>query len=223
MENDADLDITIMARLLALVSIALYFSTVAIFGYLMILPARGVQVDYFRWQKDSHLQALIPLMTAFIVAGYVTMVITLSPLCAPSPPSPALSQRLLEAAKAAGGNLQKASSGIQLLLSDAARSMGIGSSNTDLDTSSLLKAFRLPDGEALAGRLGVSKDHAKVLISTLERYQTRAQAWKENNVSVLGWTGALLGSASAYTFMFGIVGLFGLISPRNAKPKRATL
>lgn len=189
----------------------------------MILPARGVQVDYLRWQKDSHLQTLIPIMTAFIVAGYVTMVITLSPLCAPSPPSAALSQRLLEAAKATGGNLQKASTGIQSILSDAARSIGLGSSGTDLDTSSLLKAFRLPDGEALAARLGVGKDHTKDFISTLERYQIRAQAWKENNVSVLGWTGALLGSASAYTLMFGIVGLFGLITPRNAKTKRATL
>lgn len=145
-----------------------------------------------------------------------------------SPPSPALSQRLLEAAHAAGGNLQKASSGIQLLLSDAARSIGLNSGSSssssfgsDLDVSSLLRALRLPDGEALAGRLGVSKDHTKDLLSTLERYQSRAQAWKENNVSVLGWTGAVLGSASAYAFMFGIVGLAGLFSPKNAKVKRA--
>lgn len=143
-----------------------------------------------------------------------------------SPPSPALSQRLLEAANAAGGNLQKASSGVQLLLSDAARSIGLNSGSSssigsDSDVSSLLRALRLPDGEALAGRLGVSKDHTKVLLSTLERYQSRAQAWKENNVSVLGWTGAVLGSASAYALMFGIVGLAGLFSPKNAKVKRA--
>jgi len=126
--------------------------------------------------------------------------------------------------------LQKASSGIQLLLSDAARSLGLnsGSSSTssfgsELDVSSLLRALRLPDGEALAGRLGVSKEHTKDLLATLERYQNRAQAWKEGNVSVLGWTGALIGSTSAFTLMFGIVGLFGLFTPKATKPKRATL
>jgi hypothetical protein len=136
---------------------------------------------------------------------------------------------LLEAANAAGGNLQKAASGIQSLLSDAARSLGIGSStssfSSDLDVSSLLRALRLPDGEALAGKLGVSKDHTKELVSTLERYQHRAQAWKEGNVSVLGWTGALIGSTSAFTLMFGIVGLFGLFTPKKTATKstRATM
>lgn len=129
----------------------------------------------------------------------------------------------MEAANAAGGNLQKASSGVQLLLSDAARSLGLSSStatlSTELDVTSLLRALRLPDGEALAGRLGVRKEHTKVLLSTLESYQNRAQAWKEGNVSVLGWTGALIGSASAFTFMFGIVGLFGLFTPKTTKRK----
>jgi hypothetical protein len=143
----------------------------------------------------------------------------------PSPPSPALSQRLLEAANAAGGNLQKASSSVQVLLSDAARSIGLGSGSStssfgsDLDVSSLLKALRLPDREALAARLGVSRYDTKTFVSTLDKYQNRAQAWKENNVSVLGWTGAVLGSASAYAFMFGVVGLIGLLSPKNAKVK----
>lgn len=82
--------------------IGLYLATVGMFAYMMILPARGVQVDvsaihrpflrlniadmyriqYVRWQKDIHLQSLIPLLTASIVAGFITMVITLSPLCA---------------------------------------------------------------------------------------------------------------------------------------------
>ncbi|UZJ57099.1 hypothetical protein CBS101457_006419 [Exobasidium rhododendri] len=204
------------------------------FAYLMILPARGVRVNYLRWQKDEHLQRVIPLLTVSIVTGFVAMVIALSPACAPSPPSTALSQRLLEAANAAGGNLQKAKSGVQVLLSDAARSLGLnsggGSSNlpnfgSDLDVSSLLRALRLPDGEALAGKLGVSKEHTKDLLATLERYQNRAQAWKEGNVSVLGWTGALIGSASAFTLMFGIVGLFGLFTPKDpkAKSKRSTM
>lgn len=151
----------------------------------------------------------------------------LFPRSRPSPPSAALSQRLLEAVNAAGGNLQKAKSGIQLLLSDAARSIGLnpGSSSTfgsDLDVSSLLRALRLPDGEALAGRLGVSKYHTKEFMTTLDKYQIRAQAWKENNVSVLGWTGAVLGSAGGYAFMFGVVGLVGLFSPKNARVKRST-
>jgi hypothetical protein len=89
--------------------------------------------------------------------------------------------------------------------------------SSDLDVSSILRALRLPDGEALAGRLGVSKDHTKDLLATLDGYQKRAQAWKEGNVGVLGWTGALIGSVSAFTLMFGIVGLFGLFTPRNAK------
>jgi len=88
-------------RLLGVVSVGFYAATIAIFGYLMFLPARGVPVNvskagmsilcnklmlslsqYMRWQRDPNFQTLIPLMTAFIVAGYVTMVITLSPLCA---------------------------------------------------------------------------------------------------------------------------------------------
>jgi hypothetical protein len=150
----------------------------------------------------------------------------------PLPPSAAISQRLLEAANAAGGNLQKASSGVQTLLSDAARRIGINSASSstsnsifasNMDVSSILKTLHLPDGEALARSLGVKRDHTNELLSTLERYQSRAQAWKEGNVSVLGWTGAVIGSTSAFTLMFGIVGLFGLFTPKKqlspSKPK----
>lgn len=146
----------------------------------------------------------------------------------PLPPSPALSQRLLESANVAGGNLQKAKSGAQLLLADAARSLGLGGQQTastsfDVDLSSLMRALRLPDGDALAGRLGVSKDHSSVLMQTLDQYQRRAQAWKENNVSVLGWTGATFGSASAFVLLFGVAGLLGLFTPKQRKTARATL
>lgn len=116
------------------------------------------------------------------------------------------------------------------MVADAARSLGLSSksshipSSADLvDVSSLLRTLRLPDGEALAGRLGVSKDQTKVLMTTLDQYQRRAQAWKENNVSVLGWTGAACGAGSAFALLFGLVGLVGLTTPRNAKTKRATL
>ena len=112
------------------------------------------------------------------------------------------------------------------MLSDAARSVGLNPANgfgADLDVSSILKTFRLPDGEALAGRLGVKKDRSSILLQALDDYQARAQAWKENNVSVLGWTGAVIGSVSAFILMFGVVGLFGLFTPRTAKSKRAVL
>lgn len=146
------------------------------------------------------------------------------------PPSAALSQRLVEAAHAAGGNLQKAKSGVQLILSDAAKSLGLHGSNVGsfagvdlVDKSSLLRVFRLPDSEALAGRLGVSKEQSNTLLVTLAAYQRRAQAWKENNVQVLGWTGALAGAGSAFVLLFGLVGLVGLASPRKSQTKRATL
>ncbi|PWN32228.1 uncharacterized protein FA14DRAFT_126588, partial [Meira miltonrushii] len=189
-------------RSVALLSIALYVSTILIFAYVILLPARGQQVDYLQWQKDSNLKTAIPALTVCIVAGYVALFFALSPIVAPLPPSPAFSQRLLEAADQAGGNLQKATAGVQLMLSDAARSF---------------------DGDALAGRLGVSKEHTTLLMQTLEKYQRRAQAWKENNVSVLGWTGATFGSASAFVFLFGVAGLLGLFTPKPQKNKRAML
>lgn len=220
-------------RSIALVSIALYVSTIVIFAYVILLPARGQQVDYLQWQKDSNLKTAIPALTVCIVAGYLALFFALSPIVAPLPPSPAFSQRLLEAADQAGGNLQKATAGVQLMLSDAARSFGLnkgasskvqkGGLNLDVDLSSLMKALRLPDGDALAGRLGVSKEHTTLLMQTLEKYQRRAQAWKENNVSVLGWTGATFGSASAFVFLFGVAGLLGLFTPKPQKTKRAMI
>ena len=92
-----------------------------------------------------------------------------------------------------------------------------------MDLTSLMKTLRLPDGDALAGRLGVSKEHTAILMQTLETYQKRAQAWKENNVSVLGWTGATFGSASAFVLLFGVAGLLGLFTPKPQKTKRAML
>lgn len=242
------------SQLLAAISIALYAATTAVFAYIILLPATKRQVNYLEWQKDPRLSKTIPLLTACIVFGYVSLFFVLSPWCAPLPPSAALSKRLLEAANAAGGNLQKAKSGAQLLLADAAKSLGIGkaggggagaaagaaatgqsfssfasasqSLRLDVDLKSLLRTFRLPNPEALAARLGVQKDHTSILVKTLDRYQARAQAWKENNVHFLGWTGAFLGSASAYALLLGVAGLVGLFTPRSRggeKARRAML
>jgi len=220
-------------RAIAILSISLYVSTILIFAYVILLPARGQKVDYLQWQKDSNLKIAIPTLTICIVTGYVALFFALSPIVAPLPPSPAFSQRLLEAADQAGGNLQKATAGVQLMLSDAARSFGISSSkvqqkgskniNFEMDLKSLMKTLRLPDGDALAGRLGVSKEHTTILMNTLDKYQSRAQAWKENNVSVLGWTGATFGSASAFVLLFGVAGLLGLFTPKPQKTKREML
>jgi hypothetical protein len=220
----------------ATLAIVLYAATAVLFAHIILLPARGHQVDYLRWQRDSALKRAIPALTVSIVFGYLALFFALSPLCAPRPPSAALSHRLLEAAHAAGGNLQKATSGAQLLLSDAARSLGFGGSGSksatvsssatslDVDLSSLMRTLRIPNGEALASRLGVSKEHTNVLMQTLDQYQRRAQAWKENNISVLGWTGATCGSGSAFMLMLGVAGLLGLFTPKSSvKPKRATL
>lgn len=220
----------------ASLAIALYVATIVIFAHVILLPVRGHHVDYLRWQRDPNLKTAIPALTVAIVVGYVALFFALSPLCAPLPPSAALSHRLLEAAHAAGGNLQKATSGAQLLLADAARSLGLGqgqgggggggkSAGLDVvDLSSLMRTLRLPNGEALASRLGVSKEHTNVLMQTLDQYQRRAQAWKENNVSVLGWTGATCGSGSAFMLLFGVAGLLGLFTPKSSvKPSRATL
>lgn len=59
----------------------------------------------------------------------------------------------------------------------------------------------------------MSPDRAGQLLHTLERAQDRAQSWKVNNVSALGWVGALSGAAAAYIAVFGAVGVVGLAAP----------
>jgi len=139
----------------------------------------------------------------------------------PSPPSESLTTRLSESAKLAGSNLSSAVEGIQLVVSDASRALGIPSSSSSsspsfasLNTEKFLKVLRLQDVESLAQRLGVSKDRSKDFSKALDFTQARAEDWRRNNVKVMGWTGSLLASSASYILVFGTIGLLGLINRR---------
>ncbi|PWN42094.1 hypothetical protein IE81DRAFT_323922 [Ceraceosorus guamensis] len=224
---------------LALLAAVQLTATVLIFSYLMLVSASGNAPDYQRWQTDALLKNIIPLLTLCLVGGYLSLALSISPAVAPAPPSDALSSRLLDAANSLGANLSTARAGAQLLLSDLTRTLGLKSSSipapstsssiasklstfrfrgsafsssdsgTDLDVSSLLKALRVPDGEALAARLGVDPTLSKTLLSNLDRAQRRAQRWKVENIRTIGWVGAFAGSASVYFLALGAVGFVG--------------
>ncbi|SJX63664.1 uncharacterized protein SRS1_14414 [Sporisorium reilianum f. sp. reilianum] len=183
---------------LALVSVVLLVATVAMFTYVILLPARGYAVNYVDWRKDAHLARAIPVLTACIIVGWTTLLVTLSPVGAPAPPPASIRTRLSHAAAYTGlHSLQAKINAIpQSLLRD---------SNWDK-----IAAF-LPNAHATQG-----------LRAYFELLELRANEWSARNIKTMGWTGALLGSVGAYFAVFGTVGLIGFLAPDNRPNKVKT-
>ncbi len=140
-------------RTLALVALAFLLSTMALFAYVILLPARGVTPNvsickcvsqgrssfltlcclrkYANWNRDEHLRGLIPALTVSIVGGYITLLLLLSPLCNPTPSLQSvlpttLADRISAAALAAGSNVQDLSRNVQGLASRASSALYTG-------------------------------------------------------------------------------------------------
>ncbi|KAN0060810.1 hypothetical protein ACQY0O_007469 [Thecaphora frezii] len=219
---------------IAVLALSLLGSTFLIFAHVILLPARGHVPDYIRWKDDSYLRSAIPALTFCIISGFLSLLLTLSPLGAPAPPAISLSTRLTQAATTAGSNLNSASRGVQQLASEAAKSIGLASSsgasasskyldtlfsrspNAAASSQWLLDTLHLDSLESLASRLGVSSNRADELSNAFTQLSSRAEEWAQGNVKAIGWTGALLASAGVYLLLFGFVGLLGFLAPDRA-------
>lgn len=152
-------------------------------------------------------------------------------LHSPPPPSTSLATRLTDASRAAGGNLQAASKGIQSLVTEIASSVGLGfnpsspsSSQTylaSLKSSDLLEKLRLTSAQGLASRLGVSSGRAEEFTVLLDEYQERAKIWAEGGARYAGWAGAVGGAVGVYLLVLGVVGLLGVFTtPLSKRAKK---
>ncbi len=187
---------------LALLSVILLAGTVVIFTYVILLPARGHNMNYIDWRGDKHLSTAIPLLTACIIFGWLALLVTLSPIGAPAPPALGIRQRLEQAA---------ASTGLESL---QAKIKSIPSSYlpSSSSASSTSKTW-----DNIASYLALNKGHSSVLGDYFARVSNRAEAWAARNIKTIGWTGAVLGSGGLYFAVFGAVGLIGLLAPDNTK------
>ncbi|GAC93885.1 hypothetical protein PHSY_001452 [Pseudozyma hubeiensis SY62] len=177
---------------LAALSLALLAGTVLMFTYVILLPARGFAVNYVEWRRDERLGSAIPVLTGCIIVGWTVLLITLSPVGAPAPPAVGVKQRLAQAAKYTGVDLAS----IPHNLWTSEKSWDILSSKSS------------------------SKQTAESLQKYLAQLSTRADEWSAQNIKVIGWTGAVLGSIGTYLTVFGGVGLIGFIAPdRRTKHK----
>lgn len=192
---------------LALLSIVLLVGTVIFFTYIILLPARGHDINYLDWRGDKHLGTAIPLLTTCIIFGWTTLLFTLSPIGAPSPPPASIRQRLAQAASFTG------------LESLQTRISSIPSSYLSPSTTSkLTNAFgKNNDWDKIASYLSLPKQSP--LRDYFVRLSERADDWSGKNIKVIGWTGALLGSIGTYLFIFGAVGLVGFVTPDRRKEK----
>ncbi|EPQ30105.1 uncharacterized protein PFL1_02222 [Pseudozyma flocculosa PF-1] len=218
---------------IAVIALSLLAATLLIFAHVILLPARGHAPDYLRWKEDVHLRSAIPALTLCIIAGFLSLLLTLSPLGAPAPPGSSLSTRLTQAATTAGSNLNSASRGVQQLASEAVKSLGLTSASnpsgspklldslfsrspSSASSQSLLDTLHLDSLESLANRLGVSAGRADELSKAFAQLSSRAEDWAQGNVRAIGWTGALLASTGVYLLLFGGVGLLGFLAPDRA-------
>lgn len=149
----------------------------------------------------------------------------------PPPPSTSLAIRLTDASRAAGGNLQAASKGIQSLVTEIASSLGFNPSSlsssssqtylASLKSSDLLEKLRLTSAQGLASRLGVSSGRAEEFTVLLDEYQERAKIWAEGGARYAGWAGAVGGAVGVYLLVLGIVGLLGVFTtPLSKRAKK---
>lgn len=205
---------------LALLSAVLLAGTVVIFGYIILLPARGHSVNYMDWRGDAHLGSAIPLLTACIIFGWLTLLFTLSPVGAPAPPAQSIQQRLSQAAAYTGwDSLQSRINSIpsSLLPPSTAASGGWGKITSRWTASNADKSW-----DTIASYLSLSPRANSHLHAYFLQLSARADAWAARNLKVVGWTGALLGSIGTYLFVFGAVGLVGFVAPDNRVHKSKT-
>ncbi|KAJ1022837.1 hypothetical protein NDA18_005170 [Ustilago nuda] len=198
---------TLSAKL-ALLSILLLLGTVLFFTYIILLPARGHNINYLDWRGDRHLGTAIPLLTACIIFGWTTLLLTLSPIGAPPPPPTTIRQRLAQAASFTG--LDSLESRIQSLPNSYL------SPTTTSKLSSVLGKSN--DWDKIASYL--SLPNKSPLRDYFVQLSQREDDWAAKNIKVIGWIGALLGSIGAYFFVFGAVGLIGFLAPDRSKEKR---
>ena len=180
---------------LALLSVVLLVSTVVMFTYVILLPARGFAVNYVDWKRDPHLSTAIPLLTACIILGWSLLLITLSPIGAPAPPPTTLQQRLSQAASYTGFDS----------LESKIATLPYTTERWDKISSFL----HLPSSS--------SSFH-----QYFTHLSQRADDWSSHNLKTIGWTGALLGSIGSYLAVFGSVGLIGFVAPDNRRDKTKT-
>ncbi|KAJ1579309.1 hypothetical protein NDA11_003131 [Ustilago hordei] len=201
---------TLSAKL-ALLSILLLLGTVVFFTYIILLPARGHNINYLDWRGDHHLGTAIPLLTACIIFGWTTLLLTLSPIGAPAPPPTTIRQRLAQAASFTG--LDSLESRIQSLPNSYL------SPTTTTTTSKLSNVLgKSNDWDKIASYL--SLPNKSPLRDYFVQLSQREDDWAAKNIKVIGWIGALLGSIGAYFFVFGAVGLIGFLAPDRSKEKR---
>lgn len=130
-------------------------------------------------------------MTVSIIGGYITLLILLSPLCAPKPSLAralpgVLAEQLSSAAHSAGGNMQTLSRQIRQLASDASSSLFSslhtplvpvrsgsswfsGGGGSSIDTKRLLHALKVKDTATLAKQLNIPIKRVGEFTKSLEK------------------------------------------------------
>lgn len=209
---------------LALLSIGLLVTTVLLFTYVLLLPARGYNINYADWRRDAHLSTAIPLLTASILLGWTTLLITLSPIGAPAPPASSFRQRLAQAASFTG--LDSLHAKINAIPASYFPPSPPLSSSSDFTASISKLAHKLtpaqdttPQWDKIASYLSpLSSTHKAALHHYFEQLSSRADEWRSNNIKTIGWTGALLASIGSYLLVFGSVGLIGFLAPDTRPP-----
>ncbi|CAD6910478.1 unnamed protein product [Tilletia controversa] len=208
--------------LLALTFLAL---TIGIFAYLILLPFRGVAPSYTRWSHDPILRTLVPVLTLAIVGGFLSLVLALSPLCAPPRTiSSTLAETLSQAASAGAKQASAASADTSSLFSKfsleftralrhASPSSPSGAAETlssaakDASTSAQLAALDVgnwlrhrPSVETIARQLGISPARAAEVQAVLAKYSGTVDVW------LRGGSNSLLGSGPAGGRQLGWIG-----------------
>ena len=195
---------------LALLAVGLLVGTVVIFTYVILLPARGYSINYLDWRHDAHLSSAIPALTACIIFGWILLLITLSPAGAPAPPATSIRQRLAQAAAYTG------------LDSLQARINSIPASYFPATSARMEGKGGEKSWDNIATYLSLAAPHQSSLHSYFVKLSERADDWAANNIRMVGWTGAILGSIGTYLAVFGAVGLIGFLAPDRRPNKSKT-
>ncbi|KIS68326.1 uncharacterized protein UMAG_03424 [Mycosarcoma maydis] len=200
LSDAVSLGVSSVSAKLALLSLALLVVTLAIFTHIVLLPARGFAVNYVDWKSDVRLATSIPALTVCILLGWSSLLITLSPLGAPLPPSSGIHERLAQAA--------------QLVNS---RSL-LAQINT-LPTTYFSSSTREISWDKLSSLLSLSSSSSSTLHTYFDQLSARADQWSHANLRAIGWTGALIASISTYLAAFGTIGIIGFLAPDNRPSK----
>ncbi|KAE8230430.1 hypothetical protein CF326_g4571 [Tilletia indica] len=197
---------------LVILSLGLLSLTVGIFAYLILLPFRGIAPSYTRWSHDPTLKTLVPVLTLAIVGGFLSLVLALSPMCAPSRTlSATIAETISQAASVGAQKASTASADSASLFSkfslDLTRALRHASPTSpssaaeaasnlakDASTSAQLAALDLgawlrhpPTIETIAVQLGVSPSRASEVQAVLSKYSHTLDFWlRGSSVSLLG-------------------------------------